>query len=175
MQILQIQQLCISPVASHSTINCLAICIVRYLTDRKKVYPTRNLLPKHHYLVHLPEQIRRFGPSRNHWCMRTERKYSFFKRKKLKNTKNVAFSLASSHRTWMCAQQVTSTGVYSKIYLRAPVRTKSGQYYDIEVYDYGANLAAERLSPNTKVLVVDEVQVNGVDYRKKQCAFTQVQ
>ena len=61
------------------------------------LYSNFRLTPKHHYLVHKPDPIRHFGPARNHWCMRIEGKRSFFKRKKLKNIKNVPFSLAYDH------------------------------------------------------------------------------
>lgn len=37
-------------------------------------------LPKHHFTLHFPDDIRRFGPPRFYWCMRFEAKNQECKR-----------------------------------------------------------------------------------------------
>ena len=66
----------------------------------KELFPTINLLPKHHYLEHYPELIRLFGPLVGHWTLRFEAKHSFFKQI-MKHTscfRNVPLSLAVKHQ-----------------------------------------------------------------------------
>ena len=45
-----------------------------------RMYPDRNLKPKHHFMTHYPQQIRLIGPLVNFWTMRFEAKHRFFKR-----------------------------------------------------------------------------------------------
>ena len=105
LRILQIQMMCTSPVATVCTVRSLEIAIAKHNSLFQDLYPDASYIPKLHYLVHLPKQILQFGPARNHWCMRMEAKNGFFKRKKLKNTKNVLKSVAAAHQQWMCCLQ----------------------------------------------------------------------
>lgn len=109
LRLLQIQQLCTSPVATNSTSVSLEIVVACHNQQFCTLYPESSSI-KLHYLLHLPAQIRKFGPARNQWCMRMEAKNSFFKRKKLRNTKNVSRSLAYDHQRWLCCMQRDNTG-----------------------------------------------------------------
>ena len=44
-----------------------------------KMYPEQSLTPKHHFLTHYGEAIRRSGPVSNYWCMRFEAKHKMAK------------------------------------------------------------------------------------------------
>lgn len=68
----------------------------------KAAYPDVHLTPKFHYLVHLPQQILRFGPPRAVWCMRFEGKNGDFKDRIGNNFKNIPFSMAYNHQLSLC-------------------------------------------------------------------------
>lgn len=166
IRLLLIQQICTSPVVLSTTAECLSVCIVRHHEGLKQCFPNFNLTPKHHYLVHMPDQIRQFGPARNHWCMRTEGKNSFFKRKKLRNTINVPYSLAYDHQLWMCAQQTTSTGERSSNYLRHSIKAKRGVLIAIDDFERKEYLRLLVIVEAGNIFLAPEVQVQGVTYKK---------
>lgn len=89
-----------------------------------------SVTPKMHYLVHLPKQILmwvftssilhvhvqchihvlffyRFGPLRQHWCMRFESKNAQIKRFVSSSFKNVPLTVAIHHQQWICHQLAT--------------------------------------------------------------------
>lgn len=57
----------------------------------KELYPTHNLIPKHHLMIHYPGVIQKIGPLIHVWTMRYEAKHTFFK-SSIKNFKNVTKS-----------------------------------------------------------------------------------
>ena len=64
----------------------------------KEVFPDFKLHPKHHYIEHYPDLVRRFGPLVHLWTMRFEGKHRFFKRvRDTQNLKNVLKTLADKH------------------------------------------------------------------------------
>ena len=71
------------------------------------LYPG-HMVPKFHFLVHLPDIICRFGPPRSYWCMRFEAKNRFFKDVVHGNFKNIPYTLASEHQLWLCHQLQSS-------------------------------------------------------------------
>lgn len=44
-----------------------------------KEFQEQNLTPKHHFLIHYGEAIRRNGPLSEYWCMRFEAKHKMAK------------------------------------------------------------------------------------------------
>lgn len=63
----------------------------------KELYPSRNMIPKHHYVLHYPACIRKIGPIIHMWSMRGDAKHRVFK-STLKNFKNITVSLAKKHQ-----------------------------------------------------------------------------
>ena len=61
IKLLQIQQLCTSPITTETTIESLTICIACHNYGYQEVYPDASLLPQMHYLVHLPNRIQSLG------------------------------------------------------------------------------------------------------------------
>ena len=51
----------------------MQILIAEHLHNFKILYPRASFIPKMHYMLHLPSQMREFGPLRHHWCMRFDR------------------------------------------------------------------------------------------------------
>ena len=165
IRLLQIQQLCTSPVATAATVYSLKLLIARHNKIFQAIYPKSSFTPKMHYLVHMPSQIKNFGPLRNHWCMRMEAKNSFFKRKKLKNTKNVPLTVAREHQLWMCYSQHDSTGSVNQLYLRSPLSHNTGHSVALHDYAYGRLLLETFQLADVQLAVVNEVVVNEVKYR----------
>jgi len=177
LRVLQIQQLCMSPVADNGTVSSLRILVARHNSSFDELYPECHVTPKMHYLLHFPEQIRNFGPARNHWAMRFEAKHGFFKRKKMRCTKNVPLSLASEHQMWMCCQQHDDKGCKSTHYLRQPSVSSGGEYVGLTSFIHGSRissylgLTAEE-SCLGRVLFVSELIVAGIRYRLKDVILT---
>lgn len=59
--LLEILQICVTWVASTDLVEYLKVLIVTYLSSFKECYPHARIIPKQHYMVHLPSQILRLG------------------------------------------------------------------------------------------------------------------
>ena len=75
-----------------------------------KLYSGVHLTPKFHYLIHLPNQILRFGSPRAVWCMRFEGKNGYFKDLINCNFRNVPLSLANRHQLYLCRRLLHRPG-----------------------------------------------------------------
>ena len=86
----------------------------------KDLYPQNNLIPKHHFMIHYAECIRKIGPLLHVWCMRYEAKHKFFK-SSIKNFKNITKSLAKKHQIAVAYhwESLSTKGIES-----GPVKTK---------------------------------------------------
>lgn len=96
----EMSRLICSTEISEDQISLLEYYIELYMQFRIECFPHIKLRPKHHYIVHYPEQIKNFGPLRQLWTMRFEQKHSYFKQisKNLKNFKNITYSLVTKHQ-----------------------------------------------------------------------------
>jgi hypothetical protein len=110
IKLLQVTSICMSHRFTLEDISYLRFLIGEYLESFVSLFPFK-FVPKHHYLVHLPEQIMEFGPLRNYWCMRYEGKHSYFKQLmgRSKCFKNVPRTLASNHQQALCLQLLGSS------------------------------------------------------------------
>jgi len=168
IRLLQIQQMCTSPVATESTMFSLEVTVARHNKSFHTLYPEFASIPKLHYLVHLPQQIRRFGPARNHWCMRMEAKNAFFKRKKLRNTKNVPKSVSFDHQMWSCCMQRDNSGQPNSRFLRLPPSSVKGICYCADTYEH-VNFVKQHfeVSAGDSLLSTPEATVFGITYKLK--------
>lgn len=71
----------------------------------KELFPNYNIIPKQHYLLHLPSTIEKYGPLVHVWSMRFENKHQFLKQKMTgsKNFKNIEKSVANHFARYECA------------------------------------------------------------------------
>ena len=116
-------------------------------------------------IAYLPTQMQDFGPLRNQWCMTVEAKNSFFKRKKLRNMKNIPKSVAIDHQIWMYCAQHDNADNKNLAYLSASITNSPGKLVHIADYSYVYLLQLPEFScPSSTVLVVTEVNVNGLAY-----------
>ena len=58
--LMKIVDILTSPVITKETTHFLQQMIKEYLDEFKTLYPTTKLIPKQHFMVHYPAQIRRY-------------------------------------------------------------------------------------------------------------------
>lgn len=95
--LIQIVNIVFSPVVTHGMTCYLKHLISDHHKLFKSLLPERNLIPKHHHMIHYPSCIRKIGPLIHMWCMRFEGKHKFFK-KSVKNFKNITKTLVKKHQ-----------------------------------------------------------------------------
>lgn len=107
--LLELMAISFSDTICQETILYLKTAVKEHLALFKRVFPDAPIIPKQHFLVHLPSQLFKFGPLIRSWCMRFEGKHAYFKdlSKKIKNFKNIALSLALKHQKIECAKNMT--------------------------------------------------------------------
>lgn len=164
LRLLQIQQLCTSPIASSSTITSLTALIARHNSTFQLLYQSSPYIPKMHYLVHLPSQLKLFGPLRHQWCMRMECKNSFFKRKKYRNTRNLPKSMSFDHQRWMCCQQHDNMGHLSQTYLSKTIASKPGSFVNLDIIEHG-QLLVPIVGDEQHILHTACATLNGIVYK----------
>ena len=102
----KIIEIIFSPVLRETHCSFLKLLIEDHHSKFVALYGYDCLIPKMHFLVHYPEQIRLLGPMVHTWTMRYEAKLNFFKQSsRLSNFKNITYSVATSHQRWICYQR----------------------------------------------------------------------
>ena len=79
LQMILIVQMCFSPVTSRERIRELQDIIELHLKNFKELFPTVNITPKMHYMIHIPHKILHLGPLVRHCCMRFEARHRYLK------------------------------------------------------------------------------------------------
>jgi len=168
LRLLQITFLATCPAVTVETAGHLSQLVATHHTLFTKHYPKASVTPKMHYLVHLPNQLLRFGPLRNHWCLRFEAKHGYFKALRLKCFKNLPLTLAKKHQLWMCYKQLGPLGSRSKNYLYEGDLVREGVSKELtaEYPSLVAQFAAILNCSDDSVYVTDSIKVNGIEYRQ---------
>lgn len=93
---------------SEDDINQLEILIELHLNWFLNTFNT-HLRPKHHFLTHYPDAIRRMGPLIYYWMMRVDSKHQFFTRvaKNTNNFVNLTKTMAKKHQAIMAYKPFT--------------------------------------------------------------------
>lgn len=105
LKLIQIVQIILAHVISLETVLRLRHMIEQHLHQFKELSSEVNVIPKQHYMLHLPSQIISLGPLVRSMCMRFEAKHSYFKQWASKlNFKNVCKSLANHNQFLECCQ-----------------------------------------------------------------------
>lgn len=97
---LEMVRIIMSSKISQNEVSQLTHFISLYFYHLKECFPSTKLKPKHHFIQHYPELIRKFGPLKHLGTIRFEQKHQYFKNisKRIKNYKNITFSLANGHQ-----------------------------------------------------------------------------
>ena len=67
-ELIAIVQIIFSPVVSLDTVNLLKVLIAKHLSQFKDKFPDVNIIPKQHYMIHIPTMIQQLGPLIRHSC-----------------------------------------------------------------------------------------------------------
>lgn len=101
--LIQIANIVFSPVVTKGMTIFLKHIIIEHHQLFKQLFPSKNLLPKHHFMTYYPRSIRNIGPIIHTWSMRYEAKHKYFKTQ-LKTFKNITKTLANKHQQHMALQ-----------------------------------------------------------------------
>ncbi|XP_028418281.1 uncharacterized protein LOC114543534 [Dendronephthya gigantea] len=113
-ELISIVQILFSPVISINTVNQLKDLIAEHLTRFKDCFPSTNIIPKQHYLIHMPSMIKQLGPLIRHSCFAFESAHNFFKETARKqNFKNLTKSLAERCQMNECSNFADSNNPQS--------------------------------------------------------------
>lgn len=105
MDLIELVQLLFASILSVQSVLRLKTVIDLHLKRFKQLFPDNNVIPKQHYMLHLPAQILSLGPLIRHMCMRFESKHCLFKQWSSKlNFKNVCKLLANRNQLFECCQ-----------------------------------------------------------------------
>ena len=103
IELLEINQLMFSPVISSSGIQHLSQLIEEHLHQFKILFPEKNILPKQHYMIHVPNMIKKCGPIIRSSCFAFESAHCYFNQIAQKqNFKNIAQSLGKRYQLLDC-------------------------------------------------------------------------
>lgn len=156
--LLQIVNIVFSPMLSQGMCVYLKHLIVEHHKLFKMLYPQKNLLPKHHFLIHYPRCIQKIGPVLHSWCMRYEGKHNFFK-KQLKSFKNITKTLAKQQQNYMAYIWQSSTA-FSRLDIGP------GKMVSLDMVKGGSGSSIAMQLPNrVQVLKVNWAKQNGIVYR----------
>ncbi|XP_028415149.1 uncharacterized protein LOC114538196 [Dendronephthya gigantea] len=78
-ELIELCQIIFSPVITLPTINLLKMKIGQHLQNFKEHFPGLNIIPKQHYMIHIPSMIKHLGPLIRHSCFGFESAHNYFK------------------------------------------------------------------------------------------------
>ena len=134
--LLEIMGIAFSTRISLETIVYLKNAIKNHLLLFKNAFPDAPIIPKQYFLVHIPSQILKFGPLIRSWCMRFEGKHAYFKdlAKKIKNFKNIPYSLAQKNKKVVCAEHMSMAMARSVHCLITKLHSEKTRVYLVEIW-----------------------------------------
>ena len=158
LNLYQIINICFTYSYTNDNFNDFNFLVANYLKCFKNLYT--SITPKMHFLTHLPQQMKNFGPLRQHACLRLEGKHRDIKTMKYKNFINICYSIAHRLQLHNLVNQYDS-GFDEK--------TKYIKKKDIIInHSYLCNKNDENwinLKPNFELILCDEIIINGLIYK----------
>lgn len=79
LKLKEVTEFICAPKIHQNEIAYLKVLLEEYVYLRKSMFPDHPLKPKHHYLLHYPDLILKFGPLIRVWTLRFESKHAYFK------------------------------------------------------------------------------------------------
>lgn len=163
MDLKDIVELSVAPTHTEESIAYLQCKISEHRKRYQELFPQVQLKPKHHYMEHYPELIRKFGPLVNLWTMRFEAKHSFFKQVIRHSAcfRNVPLTLAVKHQL-MISYHMSASRFEKPAFEITGVSTVPVDVLKTEIME---NI--EEMFPGTReVHMTKSVLTNGVRFRK---------
>lgn len=104
VKLCEITLILMSPIISYESVQMLKMIISDHLRKFTYLFPDKNIIPKQHYLIHLPSTIEKFGCLSNVWSMRFESKHNFIKERMTgcHNFKNIEKSISDRCVMYEC-------------------------------------------------------------------------
>lgn len=96
----EIAELICAPKIHQNEVAYLKVFLEEYVSSRKSMFPDYPLRPKHHYMLHYPDLILKFGPLIRLWTLRFESKHCYFRdcARKLHYFIHLSKTLAERHQ-----------------------------------------------------------------------------
>lgn len=164
--LLQIVNILFSPVVSEGMTVYLKHLISDHHKLFKQLFPTVNLLPKHHFMLHYPRSIRKIGPLVHFWCMRYEAKHNFFK-KQVKSFKNITLTLARKHQSCMA--------LYQESFSKERLTIGPGKITTLNEIREGPEIASKLgCELSSEVCFTKWVKCHGTEYRPDFIVCTEI-
>jgi hypothetical protein len=134
----------------------------------KKIFPDRNLVPKHHFLIHYASCIAQAGPACRYWCMRYEAKHRQLK-ECATSFLNVCKTISQTHQKDQCILWNTD-----KTSLNTPeIDVSDGNTIAVDSLQYADELANKlHIDRYDEVFICSKVVVNGIEYRVQDVVIT---
>ena len=147
----QITVLVFSPALSENQLGVMNELISTYIEERKNLFPSESMLPKHHILEHYPVLFRKFGPLVHMWTLRFESKHKYFKDavRSIRNFKRLTHSLAVKHQMYqafLCS------------------RSDPGSLMINSIYSFNINIVSDVIK---EALASSLIQTNGLKFCEK--------
>lgn len=161
MLLKDIVELAVATKHTDETIHFLQCVVSEHREVLTATFPNYRLRPKHHYIEHYAEMIKRFGPLVHVWTMRFEGKHTFFKEtiKNARNFRNVALTMAEKHQKMIAFH----LGVNS--FFRPSVELDKVTTQPITSYPKNVQqIFSQKIPGLAKVLDVSSVSVDGITY-----------
>ena len=104
MELNQIVQIIYAPVITLDSIQNLKELVCEHLKCFKVLFPENNVIPKQHYLIHIPTMITWNGPLIRSSCFAFESAHIYFKRlAQNQSFRNICSTLAKRHQLLECS------------------------------------------------------------------------
>ena len=156
------------PVVSENLCTSVKLLIREHHSKFVALYGAAHYIPKMHFILHYPEQMKALGPMVRTWTIRQEAKLNFFKQaSRLANFKNVSFSLASRHQRWMCYELASQSILYTPLEC-GPAKSGCGiTFVKDETNDIQDHLLSifPQLSKECTLFRPTWVRINGILYQ----------
>ena len=118
-----------------------------------------------HYMLHLPQQIVKFGPLHHQNTMRFEAKHGWFKDYRWKNFMNLPLSLAEKHQLYLANNMTMTEGYPNSMFVYKGDVVKEGETVTpAEMDDTILNAIPPQFNDVTLFYKTDNVEIDCLEY-----------
>ena len=154
-----------SPYTDETMVGELEQLMYSYCTEFHKLYPGMSIKPKMHYMLHLPQQIIKFGPLHHQNTMRFEAKHGWFKDYRWKNFMNLPLSLAEKHQLYLANNMTMTEGYPNSMFVyKGDVVKEGDSVTPAEIDDTILNAIPPQFNDVTLFYKTDKVEIDCLEY-----------